>query len=434
MEQSIKRALEEAERDSFAKKREVLLEGRDQLQQERKDQEREMRERRKEVETYSQRLNQKEMLLDEKSASLEKQQRALADRRRRLDIDEENVRASLDKWQSALERVSNLSAKEAKQLIIESMRNKAQSEAQGNTKKILYEAKINAERQAQEVLVSVMQRVASDVNTEATVASVQIPNDDMKGRIIGREGRNIRSLETVSGADIIVDDTPDAVIVSCFDPIRKEVARRALERLIADGRIHPTRIEEVVNKASNEIGRVIFEKGQKALYDLDIHAMSVDAIKTIGKMYFRTSYGQNLLGHSVEVAVLAGMIASEVGADRAVSRRGGLLHDIGKAIVTDSDRNHVELGVDFAKRAGEEANIINCIAAHHGAVPHSCVESVIVQIADAISAARPGARHEVLDNYLKRLENLEQIAAAFEGGAKFLRDTGGTRASHYGQQ
>ncbi|MFW6234992.1 MAG: ribonuclease Y, partial [Spirochaetota bacterium] len=253
---------------------------------------------------------------------------------------------------------------------------------------------------------------------EVTVASVSLPNDEMKGRIIGREGRNIRTLETLTGVDIIIDDTPEAVVVSCFDPVRKEIAKKSLERLVSDGRIHPSRIEEVVHKVTQELSQAIYEEGEKICFDLGVHNMKPEGIRGLGRLLYRTSYGQNVLAHTREVATFASMLAAEVGADREIAKRGGLLHDIGKGIESQGDTNHVELGVELAKRLGEDERVINCIAAHHGDVPHSCPESVLVQVADALSASRPGARRETLDNYIKRLENLERIAEQFEGVEK----------------
>ena len=417
-EQRAERLRQDVLRENEAVRKENLLSGREQLQRERNEQGRELKKERNDLAEMQRRLIEREEGVERKLAVLEKQRHQVAEYQKKTERQEQEVQAQKRKWQQQLETVSNLTTEQAKNMIIQSLENEAHHEAQGRIKKIEHEAGITAERNAREILVSNIQRMASEVNTEVTISSVALPNDDMKGRIIGREGRNIRTLETVTGADIIIDDTPEAVIVSCFDPIRKEIARRSLERLISDGRIHPTRIEEVVHKISTDIGQIIFEEGENALYDLDIHNMPTDAIKAIGKLHFRTSYGQNVLAHSKEVAILAGMIASELNADRDVAKRGGILHDVGKSIETDSDSNHVELGVELAKRIGEEERVINAIAAHHGAVPHSCVESVIVQIADAISASRPGARREIVENYIKRLESLEQIAEEFEGVEK----------------
>ncbi|MDD4011317.1 MAG: ribonuclease Y, partial [Sphaerochaetaceae bacterium] len=272
-----------------------------------------------------------------------------------------------------------------------------------------------SDKVARDIIISSVQRLATEVCSEVTISTVTLPSDEMKGRIIGREGRNIRTLETLTGVDIIIDDTPEAVVISCFDPVRKEVARVALERLIQDGRIHPARIEEVVNKVSKEVSKVVIDEGEKVVFDLGIHNISQEAIRALGKLYFRTSYGQNVLAHSREVAILSGMIASEVGADVDIARRGGLLHDIGKGMETDGDANHAEMGADLARRLGEEPRVVNAIQSHHNDVEACCIESIIVQIADAISAARPGARRETIDNYIKRLESLEGIATSFEG-------------------
>lgn len=417
-EQKAERVKKDAIRDAEAKRKELLLETKDELLQERDEQEKELRERRNELQRYEKRLNQKEENLEQRSADVDRQEAAFDDRERKLADREHQLDEQENRWREELERISGLTQEDAKQLIIQSLEDDARHDAQGLINKIEQEANATAEKQAREIIVSTIQRMASEVNAEVTVASVSLPGDEMKGRIIGREGRNIRTLETLTGVDVIIDDTPEAVVVSCFDPVRKEIAKRSLERLISDGRIHPTRIEEVVQKVTNEISQTIYEEGEKVLFELGIHHMKPEGIRGIGRLQFRTSYGQNVLAHSREVAVFAGMIASEMGADREIAKRGGLLHDIGKGIESDGDSNHVELGVELAKRNGEDPRIINAIAAHHGDVPHSCVESVIVQIADALSASRPGARRETLDNYIKRLENLESIAEEFEGVEK----------------
>ena len=414
-EQKAERVKKDAIREAEAKRKELLLETKDELLQERDEQEKELRERRNELQRYEKRLNQKEENLEQRTAEVDRQEAAFEDRERKLADREHQLDEQENRWREELERISGLTQEDAKQLIIQSLEDDARHDAQGLINKIEQEATATAEKQAREILVSTIQRMASEVNAEVTVASVSLPGDEMKGRIIGREGRNIRTLETLTGVDVIIDDTPEAVVVSCFDPVRKEIARRSLERLISDGRIHPTRIEEVVQKVTNEISQSIYEEGEKVLFELGIHHMKPEGIRGIGRLQFRTSYGQNVLAHSKEVSVFAGMIAAEMGADRDIAKRGGLLHDVGKGIESDGDSNHVELGVELAKRIGEDPKVINAIAAHHGDVPHSCVESVIVQIADALSASRPGARRETLDNYIKRLENLERIAEEFEG-------------------
>ena len=291
----------------------------------------------------------------------------------------------------------------------------AKHDAYALINKIETEAQVVAEKKARDILISTIQRMATDISSDVTVTTVSLPSDEMKGRIIGREGRNIRALETMTGADIIIDDTPEAVVVSCFDPVRKEIARVSLERLVLDGRIHPGRIEEIIQKVSKEVAQKIYEEGEKVLFDLGIHNMCQDGIKALGRLYFRTSYGQNVLHHSKETAIIAGMIASEVGADIKIAKRAALLHDIGKGAETDSDKNHAEVGMEMAKRMGEDPRIVNAIAAHHNDVEPTSIEAIIVQIADAISAARPGARRESIDNYIKRLENLEAIANEFDG-------------------
>ena len=281
--------------------------------------------------------------------------------------------------------------------------------------KIDQEAQVTAEKKAQEILVTTIQRLATEVTSDITVATVSLPSDEMKGRIIGREGRNIRTLETLTGVDIIIDDTPEAVVISCFDPVRKEIARETLERLITDGRIHPARIEEIVQKVTREIQQRIYEEGEKVLFDVGIHNMSQDGVRALGRLHFRTSYGQNVLVHSKEVAELASMLAAEVGANRDLAKRAALLHDIGKGAESDSDQNHAEVGAEMARKMGEDPRVVNAIAAHHNDCEPQTIEAVLVQIADAISAARPGARRETVDNYVKRLENLEDTAKKFQG-------------------
>jgi len=417
-EQRAERLKKDATKDAEARKKELILETRDALQRERNEQERELRERQKELQRLEQRLLQKEENLEVKSSALEKEQQELTARERKLDERDSLLGEQEIHWRNEMERISGLTQEEARKLIISSLEDEARHEAQGLVNKIEQEAVATAEKTAREILVSTVQRVASEVNTEVTVSSVSLPNDEMKGRIIGREGRNIRTLETLTGVDIIIDDTPEAVVVSCFEPVRKEIAKRSLERLVTDGRIHPTRIEEVVQKVTADMTQTIYEEGEKVLYDLNIHHIRPEGVRGLGRLAFRTSYGQNVLAHSKEVAVLAGTIAAEIGADVEIAKRGGILHDIGKGIETDGDSNHVELGVELAKRLGEDDKVINCIAAHHGDVPHNCIESVIVQVADAISASRPGARRETLDNYIKRLENLEAIAEDYDGVEK----------------
>ncbi len=418
IEQKAVRLNEEAIREAETKSKELLIETRDQLLKEQQQQEREARERRIEFQRTEQRLLKKEENLERKQTELEAHQRQLTDKEAEHAQREQTLTETEEKWVAELERVARMSTDEAKQAIIESMQNDAKRDAQLIINKIEQDAQMKADKLARDIIVTSIQRLATEVSSEVTVTTVSLPGDEMKGRIIGREGRNIRTLETLTGVDVIIDDTPEAVVISCFDPIRKETARVALERLVQDGRIHPARIEEVVAKVSKEIGRVILEEGEKVLFDLGIHNMSQEMVRALGRLHFRTSYGQNVLNHSKEVAILAGMIASEVGADREIARRGGLLHDIGKGIESDSDANHAEMGADLARKLGEDPRVINSILSHHNDIEPSCVESVIVQIADAISAARPGARRETLDNYIKRLESLEHIAESFNGVEK----------------
>jgi ribonuclease Y len=414
-EQKADRVIQEAQKEAEAKKREALLEAKDKIIKERNQLERETRERRVELQRLERRLMQKEENLEKRLETAESQERSLANRERELLDREKELDREQEKWTKELERISGLTAAEARKLLIQSLENEALHEAQVKINLIEQEAQVTAERKARDIIVSTIQRIATDVSSEVTVSTVSLPNDEMKGRIIGREGRNIRTLETLTGVDIIIDDTPEAVVISCFDPIRKEIARVSLERLISDGRIHPARIEEIVQKVTKEISQTIYEEGEKVLFELGIHNMTPEGVRALGRLHFRTSYGQNVLAHAKEVALVASALAAEVGADVEICKRGALLHDIGKGVETDGDGNHAEIGMDLARKIGEDPRVVNAIGAHHNDVEPSSLEAVVVQIADAISASRPGARRETLDNYLKRLENLEKIAEGFQG-------------------
>ena len=417
-EQKAERVKQDAIREAEAQKKEILLNAKDELIRERNQQERENRERRAEVQRYEARINKKEELVDQKVAEYEKKEKDFAERVAAMKKREIAMTAQEEEYRKELERISGLSAQEAKELIIKNLENDARHDAQALLNKIEQEAQLSGEKKAREILVSIIQRIAPETTSDITVTTVSLPSDEMKGRIIGREGRNIRTLETLTGVDIIIDDTPEAVVISCFDPVRKEIAKESLERLISDGRIHPARIEEIVQKVTREIQNKIYEEGERILFDLGIHNMPTDGIRALGRLYFRTSYGQNVLIHSKEVAMIASMLAAEVGADRDLAKRAAILHDIGKGAERDSEQNHAEVGAEIARKMGEDARVINAIAAHHNDIEPTTIEAVIVQIADAISAARPGARRETIDNYVKRLENLEAIAESFNGVEK----------------
>ena len=417
-EQKAERVKQDAIREAEAQKKEILLNAKDELIRERNQQERENRERRAEVQRYEARINKKEELVDQKVAEYEKKEKDFAERVAAMKKREIAMTAQEEEYRKELERISGLSAQEAKELIIKNLENDARHDAQALLNKIEQEAQLSGEKKAREILVSIIQRIAPETTSDITVTTVSLPSDEMKGRIIGREGRNIRTLETLTGVDIIIDDTPEAVVISCFDPVRKEIAKESLERLISDGRIHPARIEEIVQKVTREIQNKIYEEGERILFDLGIHNMPTDGIRALGRLYFRTSYGQNVLIHSKEVAMIASMLAAEVGADRDLAKRAAILQDIGKGAESDSDQNHAEVGAVIARKMGEDARVINAIAAHHNDIEPTTIEAVIVQIADAISAARPGARRETIDNYVKRLENLEAIAESFNGVEK----------------
>jgi len=417
-EQFAERIKHDAIKEAEAKKKELLLEAKEQIIRERNQQERETRERRAELQRYERRVVQKEETLDKKTAQIERTEQLFVEKEKTFQQRDDALSKEEQRYREELERISGLSSEEAKALIIKDLESEAKHDAQSLINKIEQEANLAAEKKARDILVTTIQRLSTEVTGDITVTSVTLPNDEMKGRIIGREGRNIRTLETLTGADIIIDDTPEAVVISCFDPVRREIAKVALERLILDGRIHPARIEEIVIKVSKDISQKIFEEGEKVLFDLGIHNIKQDAVRALGRLYFRTSYGQNVLQHSKEVAIIAGMLAAEVGCNRDLAKRAALLHDIGKGVESDSDQNHAEIGMDMARKMGEDPRVINAIGSHHNDIESTCLEAIIVQIADAISAARPGARKETLDNYMKRLENLENIANSFTGVEK----------------
>ncbi|HPW00987.1 MAG TPA: ribonuclease Y [Rectinema sp.] len=417
-EREAERVLQDAIKEAEAKKKEILVEAKDQIIRERNQQERELRDRRMELQKYERRVLLKEENLDAKLASIERIEADLKNRENKIAEKEEYLAGQEERYAAELERVSGFTAEEAKKLIIQNMEQEARRDAQTLINKIDQEAQLSAEKKAKDILITTIQRIATESTAESTISSVSLPSDEMKGRIIGREGRNIRTLETLTGVDIIIDDTPEAVVISCFDPIQREIAKISLERLIADGRIHPARIEEMIQKVTREINQKLYDEGEKVVFDLGLHNMAPELIRAVGRLYYRTSYGQNVLMHSKEVAVIAGLLAAELGLNREIAKRGALLHDIGKGIVTDSDKNHAEIGTEIAKKFGEDARVINAIASHHSDVEPNCPESVIVQIADAISAARPGARRETLDNYIKRLEDLEAVAESFSGVEK----------------
>jgi ribonuclease Y len=417
-EQKAERVKQDAIKEAEAQKKEILLEAKDELIRERNQQERENRERRIEIQRYESRVSKKEELLDKRAADYDKQEKEYAERVAAMEKREAVMQLQEEQYRKELERISGLSVQEAKNLIIKNLENDARHDAQALLNKVEQDAQLAAEKKARDILVTTIQRIATETTSDITVTTVSLPSDEMKGRIIGREGRNIRTLETLTGVDIIIDDTPEAVVISCFDPVRKEIAKVSLERLIADGRIHPARIEEIVQKVTREVQQKIYEEGEKALFDLGIHNMNTDSVIALGRLYFRTSYGQNVLTHSKEVALLSGMLASELGANRELAKRAAILHDIGKGAENDSDQNHAEVGAEMARKMGEEPKVINAIGAHHNDIEPASLEAVIVQIADAISASRPGARRETVDNYVKRLENLEEVAEHFPGVEK----------------
>ena len=410
--------LEDAKKESEALKKEVILEAKEEAHKLRNDLEKESRERRSELQRLERRLLQREESLDKKSDLLEKKEEGLNDRVIEIENIENGVKSLYEEQRSELERISNLTTEEARKILLDQVNREVKHEAAIMIKDVESKAKEESDKRAREIITNAIQRCAADHVSESTVYVVALPNDEMKGRIIGREGRNIRTLETLTGVDLIIDDTPEAVILSSFDPIRREVARIALVKLIVDGRIHPARIEEMVERAMKDVENDIKEEGEQATFETGVHGLHPEVIKLLGRLKYRTSYGQNVLKHSIEVAYLAGLMASELGLDVNLARRAGLLHDIGKGVDQEYEGPHALIGGDLAKKYHESPAVVNAISAHHGDVEMQTLEAVLVQAADAISAARPGARRETLEAYIKRLEKLEEIATSYEGVEK----------------
>ncbi len=414
-EESVRKMIVDAQKRAESIKKEIVLEAKEEVVQLRTELDNETKERRAEAQRMEKRLLQREELLDKKLFSIEKKEENVTRKERDLTKAKEDIQVVFNQQVEQLEKISSMTSSEAKELLIEKIETEAKRDAAVMVREIEEQAKSEADKKTRVILANSIQKVAADHVAEYTVSVVPLPNDEMKGRIIGREGRNIRALETAPGIDLIIDDTPEAVILSGFDPVRREVARLALERLIIDGRIHPARIEEMVNKAKKDVDTQIREAGEQAMFDVGVHNLHPELVKLLGRLKFRTSYGQNVLKHSMEVAHLCAAMAAEIGADIKIAKRAGLLHDIGKAADHEIEGPHIQIGADLAKKYHEKDNIIHAIMAHHGDVEAETVEAVLVQAADAISAARPGARRESLENYVKRLQALEEIANAFEG-------------------
>ncbi len=417
-EEEARRIINEAIKSSESKKREALLEAKEDILRSRTEYEKEEKSRRADLQKQERRLQQKEENLDRKTENIEKKEEALSQKHAAADKAQEDIELIKRSQTEMLERISGFTVDEAKQYLISQVEGEVTHETALKIKEIEARAKEEADARAKEIVATAIQRCAADHASEITVSVVPLPNDEMKGRIIGREGRNIRTIETLTGVDLIIDDTPEAITVSCFEPVRREVARVALEKLIADGRIHPTHIEEMVEKARREVDAVIKSEGERAALETGVRGLHPEVIKMLGRLHYRTSYGQNVLQHSIEVSHIAGLMASELGLDVHAAKRAGLLHDVGKALDHEYEGTHVALGVEFCKKYKEKDDILNAIQAHHGDVECKTLMACLVQAADAVSAARPGARRENLENYIKRLEKLEEITSSYPGVEK----------------
>ena len=412
------RLINEAIRNGESRKKEMLLEAKDEIHRSRTEYEKEVKERRAELSKSERRLEQKEATLDKKAENFERKEEELAKKMAAVAETQAEADAAKAAQMKALEVISGLTQEQAKQTLLQSVEEAVRHETAMKIKEIEQQMKDEADEKAREIIAIAIQRCAADHAAETTVSVVALPNDEMKGRIIGREGRNIRTLETITGVDLIIDDTPEAITVSSFDPVRREIARLALEKLIADGRIHPTRIEDMVEKARKEVDRTIREEGERACYETGVHNLNPELVKILGRQKYRTSYGQNVLNHSMEVSHIAGLMAAELGVDVALAKRAGLLHDLGKAIDHEVEGSHVQLGGDLARKYKENPVVVNAIEAHHGDVEPKTVIAVLVQAADAVSAARPGARRENVENYIRRLQKLEELTGSYPGVEK----------------